>query len=626
METPKDLTLYDNIRLYVTLPPQTNVYTVNDTFTVTVSCYTPLKGMNVFEFTLNNIDVISYSSDLYPGAQINKQFFKIFTGVVDTTKINTGFIIIAQLQCKIIPIQPGQTVLPIFGKLISMVGDTGGKFCEANSKTNVCSSFGEYAGGLFTPGSNADIHFNHDPNMPISSPVGYVFVKDTNGFGPTLTNGFGPTLTNRQQVKVTPAPFMAAIDTSGKGYYFYASASEINNGGSCSSVYKIQSARVTAFKDLCYSFGQAMCLDNYGNIYYNPIFPNDIWHPVSSHSFTNSAVITNPTAAQLSFDGNTLEVAVLDSQSNCYYSNNLCIKWSTIPFPATGLTFKYIQCSNGSMACLCSDKNVYYKPDCTTTNNWTQIVLSPDSNTNTPIVVDKIQFNAYNKANKSLMVITPDSTVYNYNDIMRTQYSYSYSSTLFNYVNIQDNDVFFIDKSSNILMNSVSLERTYYTLVNIPNVKQISVSPTSNIGPPLTNDYQTVQLANPTNAFQSTNAFQPTNSFQPTPYNTMITTPFKSSSSPALVKLKSDISTYIKTFPNKHPNARLRRLNQAFNYLLYQSPGQVKDSINLMKQIKKTHGESAYAGKYDANIKVLQGNAAIKSELDKFIQRYNKNQ
>ena len=173
-------------------------------------------------------------------------------------------------------------------------------------------------------------------------------------------------------------------------------------------------------------------------------------------------------------------------------------------------------------------------------------------------------------------------------------------------------------------MNSVSLERTYYTLVNIPNVKQISVSPTSNIGPPLTNDYQTVQLANPTNAFQSTNAFQPTNSFQPTPYNTMITTPFKSSSSPALVKLKSDISTYIKTFPNKHPNARLRRLTQAFNYLLYQSPGQVKDSVDLMKQVKKTHGESAYATQYDANKNAIRSNKQVQSELDKLIQRYNR--
>ena len=93
--------------------------------------------------------------------------------------------------------------------------------------------------------------------------------------------------------------------------------------------------------------------------------------------------------------------------------------------------------------------------------------------------------------------------------------------------------------------------------------------------------------------------------------------------SPALVTLKNDILAYIKALPKKHPNTHLTRLKPAFNYLLYQSPGQVKDSVDLMKQVKKTYGESAYSNQYDANKNAIRSNKQVQSELDKLIQRYN---
>lgn len=390
-----DYSLYEKHRANITLPPP-KIYVAGDTFTAEVTSYTIVEdGILLWSlriFLPPNLGIVNASSTLhdpmiFPPLQSQKWYTIYFSNKDSVRSLPSGLVKIGTITFKVLSVDPGQMNIHITGKLLTILAKNGLQMCDSSNKDLPCNSSSRN-GFLFTPGSTNDIYFNYDVNVPIKNTMGHILVSNN----PTLPN----------------PPFMAAIDTNGNGYYFDESYNQSNitlHSYIVDTSFNIKNVN-QSFKDLSYSFGKAMCLDANGIIYYNPIFPNDIWLPVSGDS-----LVSTQKATQISFDGNTNEVCIIDSNNNCFYSTTLGTKWVPLTSPSNGLTFNYVQCSNSQIVVLCSDKNIYYISDFTKLNNWTKIALPPDNqnNINTPMILKNLSFNGYETSGNNLIVMTNES-------------------------------------------------------------------------------------------------------------------------------------------------------------------------------------------------------------------------
>ena len=609
--TSPDITLYEKLKLNATLPP--GPLEVGVTYTMTFSMYNESFVFGSIDFYLYispNIK-LKYGESKYgsPTATVhstgkyNKVWIYLFSpdGIPESSnnyKVwKKGLNIICTIDFEVTSFQPNTLVTGLF---LSTTSKNGVLMCDKTRSDLPCSSQSNQNGHYFTPGSTSDIYFNYDINVPIKNNVGRLLISNKS------------------------LPSIALIDDAGNGYYAVSDQDTIfknkNTLFSCYPHYQnplffeLTSIEKTpvAFACLSYSFGKAMACDTNGTIYYNPYFPNDTWvtlsgQPIQSNTswLADLPGVSTQKAKQISFDGSSNEVCIIDSNRNCYYSNTLCIQWVPMNSPSTSVTIDYVSCSNHMIVAIGSDKQIYYNENCIP-NNWKLLPLSK------PIQAVQLSFYGYSPSNvpyNNLVIITNDASVYYCNNIL------SFDPVIINpyynngvpfyasYCSIQMGITYLIESTTkDIWTASTSLSRVTKLYQNNNQVKLVDINTNALVQPTITN----------------------TMSFQPTQYNTNITAPFKSGPSKALVTLKADMLAYIKALPKKHPNTHLTRLKPAFNYLLYQSPGQVKDSVDLMKQVKKTHGESAYATQYDANKNAIRSNKQVQSELDKLIQRYNR--